>query len=429
MSEQREMHDRPEGCLSYKPCLYLLTDGFPYGPGEKPFIIPELKALSRRFSVTILSPSYDRLIADEESRTSLDNDVSLITYRYPKPSRYLLLCLKFFISRSGWREVKAIVGDGFSIGRLMDSVASYAIAERLRRFCVRKGIFNNVETTLYYSFWFGNVGLALALQHEKNPETTIVGRLNGYDLYNERNLHGRQPFKKFMRDQYDLMVFGADYPRSYFEKTFGPERLEGQYFINRLGVVRQDVRTQYSSKEFLLVSCSNVIPLKRVDLIACALSRLPNKPIRWVHFGDGSELSRVQEIVASSGINAELRGAVGNEDVLDFYRDNNVSCFITTSSSEGGFPVSIQEAMSFGIPIIGTDAGGAIREGIDGNGILLDNDVTEEGVADAIHRLADLQQDEWEELSRRSLQLWSERYNVEVNKQLLIEKIEKLLDR
>ena len=59
--------------------------------------------------------------------------------------------------------------------------------------------------------------------------------------------------------------------------------------------------------------------------------------------------------------------------------------FITTSSTEG-LPVSIQEAMAAGIPIIGTNVGG-IPEMIDGNGVLLSANPSNKEVAEAILRI------------------------------------------
>ena len=43
--------------------------------------------------------------------------------------------------------------------------------------------------------------------------------------------------------------------------------------------------------------------------------------------------------------------------LVDWYRRNRVDLFISLSSSEG-LPVSMMEAISFGIPILATDVGG-----------------------------------------------------------------------
>ena len=83
----------------------------------------------------------------------------------------------------------------------------------------------------------------------------------------------------------------------------------------------------------------------------------------------------LKEMVSSSdnlNVTIELRGWSDNQKILDFYKNNLVNVFINLSSSEG-VPVSIMEAMSFGIPILATDVGGT-SEVVENNknGFLLD---------------------------------------------------------
>ncbi len=55
-----------------------------------------------------------------------------------------------------------------------------------------------------------------------------------------------------------------------------------------------------------------------------------------------------------------LRGGISNAEVFQFYRDNKVDLFVNASTSEG-LPVSIMEAISFGIPSIATNVGGLVK--------------------------------------------------------------------
>ena len=54
---------------------------------------------------------------------------------------------------------------------------------------------------------------------------------------------------------------------------------------------------------------------------------------------------------------ATLLGNVQNSEIQKFYSKNNVDIFINFSNSEG-IPVSIMEALSYGIPVVATDVGG-----------------------------------------------------------------------
>jgi glycosyltransferase involved in cell wall biosynthesis len=70
-------------------------------------------------------------------------------------------------------------------------------------------------------------------------------------------------------------------------------------------------------------------------------------------------------------IRVELRGSVKNSSIIDFYKSTNVDAFLHFSESEGGVPVSIQEAVSFSIPVIARNAGGVSEIVNNQTGLLL----------------------------------------------------------
>ena len=90
------------------------------------------------------------------------------------------------------------------------------------------------------------------------------------------------------------------------------------------------------------------------------------------------------------------------------------SCFITTSATEGGTPVSIQEALSYGIPIIGTDVGG-ISEMIDGNGFLIGGNPQAEEIADSIRKIAYMSDELYKSFRVKSRTIWENQYDADKN--------------
>ncbi len=64
-------------------------------------------------------------------------------------------------------------------------------------------------------------------------------------------------------------------------------------------------------------------------------------------------------------------GFTANYDILNFYKSNPVDLFINVSESEG-IPVTIMEAMSYGILCLATDVGGVKEIVFEGVGNLLD---------------------------------------------------------
>jgi glycosyltransferase involved in cell wall biosynthesis len=104
--------------------------------------------------------------------------------------------------------------------------------------------------------------------------------------------------------------------------------------------------------------------------------------------------------------NVDLRGYVPNTDVIDLERELRPSCLINLSASEG-LPVSMMEAASLGIPIVGTDVGGVCE--IIANrtsGHLLDADFTDNQAADALEWLAGLPEQQYEDVCGASRRIW-----------------------
>ena len=60
--------------------LFLLTTEFPYGEGEKPFIIPELEYLKQEFDITIISSASTVARNDDGKTTVLDKDINVLWY-------------------------------------------------------------------------------------------------------------------------------------------------------------------------------------------------------------------------------------------------------------------------------------------------------------------------------------------------------------
>ena len=115
--------------------------------------------------------------------------------------------------------------------------------------------------------------------------------------------------------------------------------------------------------------------MKRIDLIVETLKGLDQK-ITWHHFGSGSEFSAIVESSRSlpSNIEVTLHGHVPFDALIDFYKSNKVDLFIHLSESEG-LPLSIVEAMSFGIPVIAANVGGVSEVLSDQEGFLISKDV------------------------------------------------------
>ena len=58
-------------------------------------------------------------------------------------------------------------------------------------------------------------------------------------------------------------------------------------------------------EEWEFLSCSNMIPLKRIQLIVDGLAQVEGLKIHWTHIGDGSERRRLQDYAEQKLSNTE----------------------------------------------------------------------------------------------------------------------------
>ena len=63
-----------------------------------------------------------------------------------------------------------------------------------------------------------------------------------------------------------------------------------------LGTKGYGVEQYKKGKALRIVSCSNVVPVKRLDLIIKTLMNLKDVDIEWTHFGDGILMSQIKEL-------------------------------------------------------------------------------------------------------------------------------------
>lgn len=394
--------------------LYLITKTFPLGAEEKAFLQYEAELLQENFDLKIV-------VTEPGKENGGESDVKYNVVRaYANSTVWgkMISAIQFLCKREAWEEFAQIIKGKELIAKrlfraLMFGTAAETFWKKLKTVC---DIHKDIDAVFYF-YWWDYKCLGVTMHKKKYPNMRIVTRTHGYDLYDERELYGKQFFKKQMERNLEKIFFISAYGKKYYEDHRG-KKDDNKYVLCRLGVKEQTVQINTASTEFLLVSCSNVIPLKRIELIAEGLSLISDTKVNWIHFGDG-ELSEKIEAMAKKlleekeNISYNFAGRVDNQTVMSFYRDNAVSCFITTTSTEGN-PVSVQEALSFGIPVIGTDVSD-IPLMIDGNGVLLPTNPSPLEVADAIMTVAATSGEAQTAMQEKSYQIWASDYNAEKN--------------
>ena len=184
-----------------------------------------------------------------------------------------------------------------------------------------------------------------------------------------------------------------------------------------------DKSGEHSMNPLQLVSCSRVVDVKQVPMLARAIALLDASGhfVDWTHYGDGPELEEVKKICSSlKGSSVRFPGNLPNEILLDEYESTHFDLFINVSKSEG-LPLSIMEACGCGIPVIATDVGGTHEIVSDGvNGYLLPALCSAEDVSNAVMRFDAIGDAEKTRMRIASRRVWENGFRTSSNVKFLV---------
>jgi len=248
-------------------------------------------------------------------------------------------------------------------------------------------ILRSTPIDVIYSFW-GNAGAIAASMVRGN--TPFLVRLHGADLYSERAPFGFIPGHELILRSAQAIVV----PSSAAADYIGDRRpsVAARLSVCRLGVpINESTVSKRSGFGATAVSVAYVTDVKRLWLIAEAVAHAANGgiPILWTHIGDGPAMAslrqRVQDLEICQFVT--FTGQVRPQDVTARLLDINPDCALNVSSSEGGCPVSLQQALSVGIPIAATAVGGNVEIVNLSNGVLLPELPTPKNIVEAVRLL------------------------------------------
>ena len=271
--------------------------------------------------------------------------------------------------------------------------------------------------------------VAVLLKKLLKNKITIVSRAHGYDLYENRHPNNYIPLRETILKYVDNVYPCSEYGTQYLKHLYPlyNEKIAARFLGTKdYGLSNYSVRNK--REVFKIVSCSNVIPIKRLDLIVQALSHIQEYRIIWTHYGDGYLLDSIKQMskqLLPKNITAEFMGNVDNEELMNSYLRNEYHIFINVSSTEG-IPVSIMEANSFGIPCLATNVGGTPELIVSGkNGELLNAGVDPISLSKEITRFYEMPDEEYMQYRKESRKMWNYKFNAEQNYQEFVQELVK----
>ena len=184
--------------------------------------------------------------------------------------------------------------------------------------------------------------------------------------------------------------------------------------IHHLGARDVGTMKQVEKGEvFRMVSCARTVPLKRIHRLVDALAQITDIPIEWTHCGGGELLDDIREKAAllPKNITCHFTDTIQNTQVYDLYRENDYHVFVNVSRIEG-VPVSIMEAMSFGMPVIATNVGGTAETiNVGKSGFLLDEEYDDTQLVEYLRYIYNMSQADYDEMRRCAREKFEQDYN------------------
>jgi len=150
--------------------------------------------------------------------------------------------------------------------------------------------------------------------------------------------------------------------------------------VDRLGTLDHGIATPEEPEHpagdkhpICVVSVSNIVDVKRLDLLIDALGELESitkREIMWTHVGDGPLKRQMQDRARLKlhTVKWFFSGHLPNNELIEFLRSHHRDFLVNTSDSEA-IPVTMMEALSLGIPVIARRVGGIpeiVKNGVTG---------------------------------------------------------------
>lgn len=397
--------------------LCIFANEFPYGTLE-PYLGTEIFYHSNFDKVLILALQ----LRDRDSKTirEIPSNAEVIPIRYAPKWVYFVNSLKVLFDKNLYKELQTLKRDGrISFKRIVDLFVFLSRAHFEAKQIYTK-LNCDLSNAVFYSYRFEyQPYVAFLLKKKLGVNAPIISRAHRYDLYEEFRKNKYIPLRNIILE-YVYRVYPCSKDGTDYLKRRHPEyskKIETRY----LGSVENGTEIiERKEKTLRIVSCSTAQPVKRLDLLVEGLSRIKSISVEWTHFGDGPLLDNVKTMskkMFGDNIKATFRGNVPNNILLDDYHDNSYDYFVNVSESEG-LPVSIMEAMSFGIPCIATDVGGTneiIDNGI--NGFLLNPRIEAEDLYNKLMEISAIDREAYLSLRKKAREKWEQSFSADINYQ------------
>lgn len=369
--------------------IYLYTSIYPYSFMAESFLGEELLIASQLdCEVTIIPVGKDKVIRELPDGIFLDNSLC---------NRSLFQNIRAVLRLFRLRFIKEIIYNPkrpFKLSYIVDTV-KYLYASNLVYYHLCEKA-KDEQSAVFYSYWTSYTPIAFAEYKRKHPSTEhkFICRSHTFASFGPAIVNLYYPMRDYVFDWVDRFFVISSVLMNKLHNIY-PQHIN-KFQLSRLGVTDNESQEKKEESSFVeLLSCSSVIPLKRVDLIYESIRQYAishsGQQFRWTHIGSGPLMEDLEAKVNASGSNnliVDLKGAMPNDAILKLYREKKFHALILLSIREG-LPVVLMEAISSGIPVVATNVGGIPDLVNDKTGRLVERDFKKEEFDTALQWVLD----------------------------------------
>jgi len=314
-------------------------------------------------------------------------------------------------------KVKNIIPLKSSIALLVSNIFK---ASEISRNLDEKSITYLMKTSAFYSFWFYDCNY-LAWLRKKGVIGFAITRTHSGDLYEDHiSIRNKPLFRNFQMKYLDAVLPVSKMGTQYLQNRYNSVKCKIKTIF--LGSRDPNVLNPFVDKKLVIVSCASLRHHKRIHKVAESLLHV-DIPVTWHHFGSENldtndpmipeYLKRKEQLKTKLNIEFIPHGFTSNEKLFEFYKGTPVNLFISLSEAEG-IPVSIMEAISFGIPVLSTDVGGCSEIVTEQTGILIPLNTE---VSDVASRISDFKHSTMNtiEFRKQVRKFWESNFDERVN--------------
>lgn len=358
--------------------ILYITAQTPYGQGET-FILEELlEVKNQQVNLLVIPRNPTKEIFHPQAEEILKNVIRLPLINF---EMFISFIIMLFTKPIIWRILRKIVRNSRTLKICLKNLA--VLPKGI--YCAK--IIQQQDITHIHSHW-GSTTATMAYIISELTNIPWSFTLHRWDIAENNMLEEKVKSSMFVRCI-------SEHGKNELLNIIG-ENYNEKIMVVYMGVtVPPDF--QKPLKNFLtLATPANFLEVKGHKYLIEACSILIKKDIRnfqCVFFGDGPLKTQLHNLIKEKNLSdyIKIHRFIPHKELIEKYKNNEIDLVIlpsiTTKDGEHeGIPVSLMEAMAYGIAVISTNTGGIPELLSDGDGIIVEEKSPEQ-LAEAIKKI------------------------------------------